>query len=90
MAVKVFVSMMSAPASRYRRWIFSMTSGWVSDSTSLLPFRSFGWSLNRVAAEVGLGQAFGLEHRAHGPVDDHDALLQERAEGPFRGPWDQP
>ena len=35
------------------------------------------------AAKVGFGEAFGLKHRAHGPVDDDDALLQERAQGPF-------
>ena len=33
-----------------------------------------------LAAVVGLAQALGLDHRAHGPVDDDDALGQERAQ----------
>jgi hypothetical protein len=36
-ALNVLVSMMSAPASRYSRWMAPMTSGRVSTSTSLLP-----------------------------------------------------
>src|SRR6185369_9447149 len=39
--------MMSLPASRYCRWISATMSGRVSTRTSLLPRRSFGWSLNR-------------------------------------------
>ena len=33
--------------------------------------------------EVLLGQALGLQHGAHGAVEDDDALGQERAQGPF-------
>ena len=41
-ALNELVSMMSAPASRYSRWMPPMTSGRVSTSTSLLPLRSCG------------------------------------------------
>src|SRR5437867_986073 len=39
--------MMSAPAARYCSWISVTTSGRVRISRSLLPRRSFEWSLNR-------------------------------------------
>ena len=39
-AEKVLVSMMSAPASRYWRWMPRMTWGWVRSRSSLLPLRS--------------------------------------------------
>jgi hypothetical protein len=46
LALKVFVSTMSAPASRYSRWIPAMMSGWVIVNRSLLPRRSLGQSAN--------------------------------------------
>ena len=44
--LNVFVSTMSAPASRYFRWIPSMISGCVIDSRSLQPLSSRGWLAN--------------------------------------------
>src|SRR5210317_1659069 len=43
--LKVFVSMMSAPAARYAEWISSITSGRVITRMSLLPLRSWVWFL---------------------------------------------
>jgi hypothetical protein len=43
-ALNVFVSTMSAPASKYASCIDRTVSGRVSDSTSLSPARSRGWS----------------------------------------------
>ena len=43
-AEKVFVSTMSAPASRYCSWIFRMASGRESESSSLLPLSRILWS----------------------------------------------
>ena len=36
-----------------------------------------------LAAEVGLVQPLGLDHGAHGAVDDEDALREEPLEGPL-------
>src|SRR5690606_23495304 len=36
--------------------------------------------LEAVAAEVGLGQLSGLDHRAHGSVDEDNAVRQQAAE----------
>ena len=76
---EVLVSMMSAPASRYRRWISSMIAGCVSESRSLQPLRSRGWSFELAAAELGLAQLLALDHRAHRAVDDQDAPGQQLA-----------
>jgi DNA-binding transcriptional regulator YdaS (Cro superfamily) len=40
--VKVFVSIMSAPAPRQASWIARITSGRVMESRSLFPLSSFG------------------------------------------------
>ena len=40
-----------------------------------------GKVLETLAAEVGLGQAVGLHHRAHGPVEHGDAPREELAQG---------
>jgi hypothetical protein len=40
-ALKVFVSMMSAPASRKRRWMSPIIFGWVREKRSPLFSRSF-------------------------------------------------
>ncbi|CFW50778.1 Uncharacterised protein [Bordetella pertussis] len=47
MAPKVLVSITSAPASRYCRWISAITSGRTSDSSSLSPLRSLWCSAKR-------------------------------------------
>jgi hypothetical protein len=36
-----------------------------------------GVVLEALAAKVGLGEALGLDHRAHGAVDDEDALGEQ-------------
>ncbi|CFP61678.1 Uncharacterised protein [Bordetella pertussis] len=41
------VSITSAPASRYCRWISAITSGRTSDSSSLSPLRSLWCSAKR-------------------------------------------
>ena len=78
--LKVLVSMMSAPASRYSAWISAITSGRVSTSTSLLPLRSFGCDLEALAAEVGLGQLAALHHGAHRAIEDEDAFGEQSLE----------
>ncbi len=47
-APKVLVSMMSAPASRKRRWMSPIISGWVSEKRSPLLSRSFFAPAKRV------------------------------------------
>ncbi len=76
-APKVLVSMMSAPAARYCSWISRMTSGRVSTSRSLLPFRSTAWSREALAAILRLGEPVALDHRAHGAVEDQDAAREQ-------------
>ncbi len=44
---KVFVSMMSEPASIVASWMSAIIPGWVMESRSLLPLSSPGWSLKR-------------------------------------------
>ena len=46
-ALKVLVSMMSAPASRKRRWMSQIILGWVSEKMSPLFSRSFFESRKR-------------------------------------------
>ena len=57
-----------------------MTSGRVSTSRSLSPFRSRGWSREALAAEVRFGQLVALDHRAHRAVEDEDAAVEERSQ----------
>ena len=45
-ALKVLVSMKSEPAARFCSWMLRMSSGWVIERMSLLPFKSCGWSLS--------------------------------------------
>ena len=75
--LKVLVSMMSAPASRYWRWMAWMISGCVRLSRSLFPFRSCGQSLNRSPAKAGLVQLVGLDHGPHRAVENDNALAQQ-------------
>ena len=41
---------------------------------SLLPLRSTRMVGQQFAAEIGLVQTVGLDHGAHGPVQDQDAV----------------
>ena len=46
-----------------------------------LLFRSgLGWSLEALAAELGVREAALLEHDAHRAVEDHDPLLEQPIE----------
>ena len=69
--------MMSAPASRKRRWMSAMTSGRVRLRMSPLPLRSLGWSAKRSPRKSASVQLELLQGGAHGAVDDDDALLEE-------------
>jgi hypothetical protein len=51
-----------------------ITSGRVSTSRSLLPFRSLRMIGEAVAAIVGLDQLVALDHGAHRAVEDQQAL----------------
>ena len=76
-APKVLVSMMSAPASRKRRWMSQIMSGWVREKRSPLFSRSFFESLKRVASDVRFLHAVGADGGAHGSIDDGDSSLQD-------------
>ena len=58
--------MMSAPASRYWRWIASITAGCVTFSRSLCPFEVFGPLLKSCPAERGFVQFVALDYGPHG------------------------
>jgi hypothetical protein len=79
--LNVLVSMMSAPASRYCRWIVSMSAGRVSDSRSFAPARSRGQSAKRALAVFGaqpqeLEEHVGRDVEAHVVVADvHVAVV---------------
>ena len=55
-----------------------MISGRVSTSKSLLPLHGLGVVREALAAIVGLVELVALDHRAHGAVDDQDALVGGR------------
>ena len=76
-APNVLVSMMSAPASRYWRWICSIASGWVIARMSMKFFRSLRVLGEPLAAKVGLAELQRVDHRAHGAVEHQNALRQE-------------
>ena len=57
-----------------------MTSGRVSTSRSLSPFRSCGCAREALAAEVGFRQLVPLDHRPHRAVEDEDALREQAVE----------
>ena len=79
-AVKVLVSMMSAPASRYAPWIARTMSGRVSDRQVVVAAQVAGVVGEALAAEVGLDQLVALDERAHRAVHDHDPLAQQVVE----------
>jgi hypothetical protein len=75
-APKVLVSMMSAPASRKRRWMSQIIFGWVREKRSPLFSRSLVESEAR-AADVGFLHAVGADGGAHRSIDDGDAALED-------------
>ena len=54
-----------------------MASACVIASRSLQPLRSWGWSANSYPPIVLLGEAVGLDHRAHGAVEDQHSLSKQ-------------
>jgi hypothetical protein len=79
-ALKVFVSMMSAPASRYARWMSRTISGRTRFSASLFVLEVDRVVRKPLAAVVRLLQLVTLDHRPHRAVDDEDALLEKVAD----------
>ena len=75
-APNVLVSMMSAPASRYWRWMFSIASGWVMHRTSIKFSQVLGMVGELTAAEIGLVELQGMDHRAHGAIEHQNALVR--------------
>ena len=69
-AWKVFVSTTSAPASRYARWIASITSGRGDREVVVVAALA-------LAAEVGRGQLERLDLRAHRAVEDDGSALDQ-------------
>src|SRR5687767_14389417 len=87
LALNVLVSMMSAPAPRYSRWMDAMISGWVRVRRSLLPCTSHAHSANRSPRYPDIGltprQAGGLvvqlvRELGHLVVAQGDAVGVER------------
>ena len=66
--LKVFVVMISAPASRYCLCIPRMISGFVIDRISV-PFPRSGMIPEFLAAEIGFLQFLLLDHGSHGSVE---------------------
>ena len=77
LALNVFVSMMSAPASRYARWIFSMASGCVSDEQVVAPFQRHLMVGEAFAAELALAKAERLDDGPHGAVEDQNPVVEQ-------------
>ena len=77
MALKVLVSRMSAPASRYCGVDLAddLRLGQHQQVVVALEVAA-RQSAKRCAAVIGLAQLVALDHGAHGAVQDQDALLQ--------------
>ncbi len=81
LALKVLVSMMSAPASRYAAMDLARSRPAGSASAGrCCPCRSRGQSREALAAIVGLVEPVALDHRAHRAVEHEDALAEQAAE----------
>ena len=76
----MLVSMMSAPASRYSRWMPAMMSGWVIDEQVVVADEVGRPVGEPLAAVAGLVRTIPLDGGAHGAVEDHDPLTQQRSE----------
>ena len=76
MALKVLVSMMSAPASRYSRWIPAMIVGLGQREQVVVALQVARPVREPLAAVAGLGRTVPLDRRAHRAVDDQDPLAQ--------------
>ena len=69
MALKVLVSMMSAPASRYSRWIVGDDVGLGQREQVVVALQVARPVGEALAAVARLGGPVALDHRAHGAVD---------------------
>ena len=79
-ALKVLVSMMSAPASRNASWIARDHLGLGQHEqvvVALQIVRMVAEPARRRAAKVGLAELLSLDHRAHRAVEDEDAFAQQ-------------
>ena len=74
---KVFVSMMSAPASKYCRWISSMTSGCVRLNKSTKFFRSLWCCGKTLPAYRPLVEPPIKDHRSHRAIKEENSLRQQ-------------
>ena len=74
-APKVLVSMMSAPASRKRRWMSPIIFGLGEREDVAVVQQILLRVLEALAANVRLGHPVGADGRAHRAVDDGDAFL---------------
>ena len=80
-APKVLVSMMSAPAARYWRVDVADHVGPRQHQQVVVALQVLAVVREAFAAEVGLAEPVALDHRAHGAVDDGDALVQQGGQG---------
>ena len=84
-APKVLVSTMSAPGRQVLLVDLLDDVGPGELQQLVVALQVLGVVLEALAAVVGLGQLVALDHRAHGAVDDQDALLQQRGQGGAAG-----
>ena len=76
MALKVLVSTMSAPASRYSRWIAAMIVGLGQGEQVVVALEVAGPVGEPLAAVARLVGPVPLDQRAHGAVDHQDPLAR--------------
>ncbi len=77
-APNVFVSMMSAPASRYWRWMLSIASGCViaEDIDEVLQVLADAWRTGRRGSPFS-PKPQRMDHRPHRAVEHQDSLGEE-------------
>ena len=74
LALKVLVSTMSAPASRYSSCIFSMARGLGQAQDVVAPLQRFRVLREAGTAEIRLAEPQGLYLRPHGAVEQQDPV----------------
>ena len=80
MLLKVLVSMMSAPASRYCAVDLGDDVGPRQHEQVVVAAQIARMRREALAAEIGLGQLVALDHRPHRAVEHEDALREQRVE----------
>ena len=71
--LKEFVSMMSAPASRYA-WCIAVRLG--KAKQVVVPFLQNTGIGKSFSSEIFFGKAVLLDHGAHGSVENHDSVVE--------------